>query len=179
MNFKKISLSTLLFLGIAIMVQAQSNAIDTYFKQYVDDERFTVVFISPKFFNIMDKVFTNLDIEDGDVDKEELAAVMEIARDMKELRILTTDITPDFFYQEARKKIDTKDYEVLMTVRTKEKQNVEIFVKQGPDDSIREMLLFAGGGMDEDNTADFAIISFVGNIQLEKVSDFINKIDEK
>ncbi|MCB0654310.1 MAG: DUF4252 domain-containing protein [Saprospiraceae bacterium] len=178
MNFKKISLSTLFFLGVALMVNAQSNAIDTYFKQYVDDERFTVVYISPKFFNIMDKVFSNLNLEEGDVDKDELAAVMEIAKDMKELRILTTDVTPDVFYNEARKKINTKDYEVLMTVRTKEKQNVEIFIKQGPDESIREMLLFAGGGTGGDEDTDFAIISFVGNIQLEKVSNFINKIDK-
>ncbi|KAA3622720.1 MAG: DUF4252 domain-containing protein, partial [Bacteroidetes bacterium] len=159
MNFKKISLSVLFFLGVILMVQAQNNAIDQYFKQYVDDERFTVVFISPKFFNIMNEVFTNLDLEEGDVDEDELKAVMEIAKDMKELRILTTDVTPLAFYKEAKEKIDTKDYEVLMTVRTKDQQNVDIFVKQGADDSIQEMLLFAGGGMEEEGDANFAIIS--------------------
>ncbi len=179
MNFKKISLSALFFLGVILMVQAQNNAIDQYFKQYVDDERFTVVYISPKFFNIMNEVFTNLDVEEGDIDEDELAAVMEIAKDMKELRILTTDVTPNVFYQEAKSKINTKDYEVLMTVRTKDKQNVDIYVKQGADDSIQEMLLFAGGGSEETGEADFAIISFIGNIKLEKVSEFINKIDER
>lgn len=178
MNFKKLSLSLVFLFSIVMMSQAQ-NAIDTYFKQYVDDERFTVVYISPKFFNIMDQVFSNLDMEEGDVNEEELKAVMEIAKDMEELRILTTDVTPDVFYEEARKKINTKDYEVLMTVRTKEKQNVEIFVKQDADESIREMLLFAGGGMDEEDHSDFVIISFIGNIKLEKVSEFINKIDER
>lgn len=181
MNFKKISLS-LLFLGVVMMVQAQTNAIDKYFNQYIDDERFTVVFVSPKFFNIMDKVFSNLDLETDDVDKEQIAAIMDIAKEMKELRILTTDVTPNKFYKEARAKIDTKEYEVLMTVRTKEKTNVEIFIKEGPNDNIQEMLLFAGGGTagreEGDEETDFVIISFIGNIQLDKVSELINKIDK-
>lgn len=186
MDFKKITLSVL-FICVAMMVQAQTNAIDKYFSQYAEDERFTAVFVSPKFFNIMDQVFSKLEFEEGDVDKEEIEAIMDIAKDMKELRVLTTDVTPDVFYNEARQKINTKEYETLMTVRAKGKTNVDIYIKEGPNNTIQELLLFAGGtpgkkatSDDEEgfNETDFVIISFVGNIQLDKVSDLINKIDK-
>ena len=64
-----------------LLAQDQANAIDKYFQQYVEDERFTVVYISPKVFQLIDK------LDQGDVDMEdsEAALVKEMARDLRGL----------------------------------------------------------------------------------------------
>ena len=54
MKYFKFLVATL-FIGLFSYsnVQAQANAIDKYFQQYVDDDRFTVVYISSKLFELI------------------------------------------------------------------------------------------------------------------------------
>ena len=132
---------------------AQSNAIDKYFKQYKDDERFTMVYISPKMFEMAVKVAEENVEED----------VVDMLREIEGLKILTTDENPNSFYKEALKKINTKEYEELMTVRD-DGQNVQFLVKdQQNGDIVKELLLLVGG---ED---EFVLMSFVGKIDLKKI----------
>ncbi len=164
-------LSLLFFLALPLTLSAQensTNAIDKYFRQYVDDERFTVVYISPKLFELFDK----LEIEEIDMEDEEAKAFMEVTNDLRGLRILTTDENGQELYREAKAKINTSEYEVLMTVRDKKEQNVDFLVKEDGD-IITELLLLIGG-QDE----DFALISFVGKIDLEKVVNLAKSIEE-
>ena len=159
----KTGLTIICFLITASGIMAQNNAIEKYFNQYIDDENFTVVYISPRFFNLFDK----LDLSGMEDDEAQILA--DIAKDMKELRVLTTDITPRKYYDEAKAKINTRDYEVLMTVRSKDKANVEILAKSDSDNTITELLLICG------SDTDFALISFVGKISMDKVSKLINQ----
>jgi hypothetical protein len=164
-------LSLLFFLALPFVGWAQensTNAIDKYFRQYVDDERFTVVYISPKLFELLDK----LEIEEMDMEDEEAKAFMEVTSDLRGLRILTTDENGQELYREAKAKINTSEYEVLMTVRDKKEQNVDFLVKEDGD-IITELLLLVGG---EDD--DFALISFVGKIDLDKVVNLAKTIEE-
>lgn len=148
---------------------AQANAIDRYFSQYVNDENFTVVYISPKMFQLIGK----LDIEG--MDDEEGKAIMEIAKGLRGLRILTTDVNPMQYYKEAKGKINTNDYEVLMTVRDKDGDNVEFFVKetQGGNGSVFDELFLLVGGTD-----DFVLLSFVGQIDIDKISKLADGIKD-
>jgi len=136
----------------------QSDAIEKYFDKYMDDENFTVVYVSPKMFEMVAKIAP----EDLDSDTK------DVIKDLKGLRILTTDYNTKAFYKEAKSLIDTKEYEILMTVRD-EGTNVEFLVKdQG--DIINELLLLVGGD-------EFVMMSFVGDIDLNKISKLANSID--
>lgn len=165
----KIMLFGLLLLApILAMAQEQSNAIDKYFSQYVEDERFTAVYISPKLFEMLGQ----LDLEGIDMDDEgEAKAIIDIAKDLEGLRILVSEDNAMDLYEEAKAKIDTREYEVLMTVRNKDEENVE-FLAKADGDAISELLLLVGGD-------EFVLLSFVGKLDMAKISKLARAIEEK
>lgn len=136
----------------------QADAIEKYFDKYMDDENFTVVYVSPKMFQMISKIAP-------DEMDDDTKAVID---DLKGLRILTTEYNTKAFYKEAKSLIDTKEYEVLMTVRD-DGTNVEFLVKD-TGDIINELLLLVGGD-------EFVLMSFVGNIDLDKIAKLANSID--
>jgi len=150
----------LAFFGSNIM--AQDDAIEKYFMKYIDNEEFTVVYVSPKMFDIVAK----MDIEN--VDPE----VTDVISGLKGLRILTTETNTQTYYEEALERIDPKEYEVLMKVRDGD-ENVHFLIKEGENDKISELLLLVGGD------SDFVLLSFVGDIDLDKISRLANAIDVK
>lgn len=170
MKLLKISVLTLFISCLGIAVYGQANAIDKYFSQYVNDKNFTVVYISPKLFQMMDKL--NIDGMDDVEDR----AIMDIAKDLRGLRILTTDVNALQYYKEAKSKINTNEYEVLMTVRDKDGENVEFYVKEaaGSNGSVFEEFFLLAGGDNE----DFVLISFVGKINLDKITKLAKTIEE-
>ena len=145
--------------------EAQANAIDKYFQQYVEDARFTVVYISPKLFQLIDR----LDVEGLDMEDKEAEAVLELAKDLRGLRILVAEEDAQALYKEAKSKINTKEYEVLMTVRSKDGDNFEFLIKE-EGDIISELLMLVGGD-------DFVLMSFVGKIDLEKVAKLARAVE--
>ena len=166
--FKILVVLILATLAFQQRAEAQTaNAIDKYFQQYVDDERFTVVYISSKLFELIGK----LDVDGLDMDDEEAEAILELAKDMRGLRILVSEDDSDALYEEAKGKIDTKEYEVLMTVRNKDEENFEFLVKE-EGDVINELLMLVGGG------DEFVLMSFVGKIDMEKVSKLAKTIED-
>lgn len=162
-----LTLAALILLGTSGL-QAQANAIDKYFQSYVDDERFTVVYISAKVFQLIDK----LELGDMEIDDDESALVKDLAKDLRGLRILTTEESAGQFYEEARRKINTSEYETLMTVRQKGGDNVDFLIVENASGIIEELLLLAGG---EDS---FTLLSFVGKIDLEKVARLAKEMEK-
>ncbi len=167
---KKLSLVLAVMVSIVSMSFGQ-DAIEKYFEKYMNDENFTVVYISPKMFQMVSKIAP----EDMDAD------VKDVIKNLKGLRILTTEYNTKAFYTEAKSKINTKEYEVLMTVRD-DGTNVEFLVKE-TGDIINELLLLVGGD-------EFVMMSFVGNIDLKKIAklskdmdidgmEHLKKLDEK
>ena len=142
---------------------AQADAITKYFDKYLNDESFSVVYISPKMFDLVSK----LDVDDMDQDTK------DVLKDLKGLRILTKNSDGQKYYQEAMNILNTKEYETLMTVRDGD-SNVRFWVKEDPANSnrINELLLLVGG-------EDFALISFIGNIDMKKISKLSDKMDVK
>jgi hypothetical protein len=163
---------TLVLLAVATvngLAQTSASAIDKYFSSYVEDKRFDVVYISPKLFQMLGKLDAKiLDMED----ETEARAVLDMAKDLQGLRILTTDETPEVFYKEAKAKINTKEYEVLMTVRNKDGDNVEFLIKEA-NNVIQELLLLSGGA------DEFVLLSFMGNLDLNKISRLAKEIEKK
>jgi len=159
-----------LFIAAATVTTAQAqtgeDAISKYFSKYVDDERFTVVYVSGKMFEMINKMDINLD------DKE-AKAILDVVKNLKGLRILTTEENSLQFYDEALKIINKNQYETLMTVREGKSENVQFLVKQSGD-TINELLLLVGGQDEE-----FVLISFIGNIELDKIGELSKAFKDK
>lgn len=66
----------------AVAVHAQNDAITRFFNQYAEDERFTVVYVSPKMFQLVAKI---------DTDDPDWQQLREIVKDLGGIRVLTGD----------------------------------------------------------------------------------------
>ena len=137
---KYISILFIAFFCFTADAQAQTDAISKYFDEYMEDDRFTVVYISQKLFSMVSKIDIEA-IDDLD-DEKEAKIAMEVLKDLKGLRVLTTDINPVAAYDEAKKRLNTDDYEMLLTVRDKD-ENVRFWIKDNGN-IINELLLLVG-----------------------------------
>lgn len=155
---KLMSLLALMVFAVSISF-AQNDAITKYFDKYVDDERFDVVYVSPKMFEMVSKI----EIDEMDAD------VQEVIRELKGLRILHTEENAKELYKEARSKINLDEYEVIVQARDGS-ENVRIMVKD-EGDVVKELFMLIGG------EKNFAMISFVGNIDLKKVGKLAKALD--
>ena len=142
------------------------DAISNYFSEYVDDERFTAVYVSGKMFEL----FNDAKIDLEEIDDEELAAIMEVVRDVKGIRVLHTDITPQRFYDQANARISTDAYELLFKVRTQDGEQVEAFI-QNEEAIVNELFMLVG------TDTSFAMLSFIGNIDLSKLAGLQRALD--
>ena len=165
---KRILWSSLLVL-FALGLNAQANAIDDYFQDYVEDERFTVVYISPRLIQLIE----DMGGDELKLDDEGTEAFVDLAADMRGLRILTTDVNPQSYFDEAMGKIDTKLYEPLITIRDRDGGRTEFMLRENSEGKIGE-LLFLSYGDDE-----FTLMSFVGNLDLDKVMKLADEMEDK
>jgi len=157
-------LSLLILFMVSISTSyAQAGAIDTYFSKYKDDDRFTMVFVSPKMFQMFSKI---ADGADDKIDPE----LTEVISSLKGLRILTTEHEGRAFYKEAISTINTTSYEELMTVRS-EGDDVKFLVKDTDGGNIVEELLLLVGG------DEFVIMSFIGRINLKQIGKLAKQLD--
>ena len=90
-------------------------------------------------------------------------------QDLKGLKILSTKVKPEQTYSEANRRITNKGYEELLTV--KEKGSLVRFVTLEKSGIIEELLMLVG------NKEDFIMISFIGKINLSKLSKLAKKLD--
>lgn len=141
-------------------INAQGDAVDKYFKDYQENPNFSTVFVSPKMFQMITKT-----AESNDAD------VMAVLKDLKGLKILSTQVKADQTYTEANKRINGKGYEELLTVR--EQGSLVRFVTLEKAGTIEELVMLVG------NKTDFTLISFVGKIDLAKLSKLAKKLDIK
>lgn len=153
------------FLCLATVTQAQADAISKYYSNYLEDDRFSVIYISPKMFQMMDKLVIEMD-------DEETEAIAEVVSDLRGLRILAADTNARQLYEEALQTINTSEYEVLMTVRNKAEDDVQFLIKD-EGDIVNELLMIVGS---DDN---FVLMSFVGNINLDKVAKLSESFEDQ
>jgi len=142
------------------------DAISTYFAEYVDDEKFTAIYVSGKIFGLLKDSSLDLD----DLDDQEVEAVLKVVKDIQGIRVLHTDVNTKQYWMEAKKRISTDQYELLFKLRSKDGDNIEAFV-QDEDAVISELFLLIGGF---DN---FAMISFIGAIDLTQLSELQKALD--
>ena len=147
---------------LSMSIHAQS-AINTLFKQYADNDKFTAVYVSEAMFAMFGEIKT----EDADDQ-----AVMDILKGLKELHVLTTEEGDGLkYYEEASKKINSAAYKTLVTVRDKD-ENVKIFVKE-EGKIITELLVLVG------SKEEFVLVSLIGKIDLKQISKLSGQMDIK
>jgi hypothetical protein len=149
-------------LALSMTGQSQNDSIQRYFEKYMSDERFDMVYISPKMFSMVSKI----ELESDQIDPD----VMDIIKELKGLRILSYD-GPEAptFYKEAKTKINLNEYEELIVARDGDEQ-IHIRVKESGD-IVSELILLVGG------TNEFALISFIGNVDLKKIGKLAKILD--
>lgn len=147
---------------ISVSQAQQSDAITRFFDKYVNDEKFTVVYVSPKMFQMVAKIETS----DPDWNK-----FRDVVKDLGGLRVLVADsITNGMsLYKEAMGRIPTSEYSELLTVRDGS-ENVRIMTRDAGD-IINELLLLVG------SPDEFVMLSFTGKIDLNKISTLAKSLD--
>ena len=141
---------------------AQDDAITRYFDNYLDDERFTVVYISPMMFKMVAALDT------GEVNRD----MREIISDLSGLRILISETNTLDLYEEAASIIKTKAYDPILMLREGAGEQVQFLVKQERD-TISELLMLIGS---PDN---FVFMSFTGLIDLARIGTLAESLDIK
>lgn len=159
---KQMFLLPLLLLVTILKMNAQNDGITRFFKQYEDDERFTMVFVSPKMFQMVAKIET---------DDEDWNNIREIVKDLGGLRVLTADSIADgaAMYKSALSRVPQGEYSELLTVRDG-KENVRFWIKDSGN-VIEELLLLVG------SENEFTMLSFTGKIDLDKISQLSKTLD--
>ncbi len=153
-----------LLLLAAGSAMAQNDGITRFFNQYVDDERFTVVFVSPKMFQMVAKIET---------DDEDWNKFRDVVKDLGGLRVLTADSIGNgvAMYKDALSRVPVGEYSELLTVRDGQ-ENVRIWIKDSGN-TIQELLLLVG------SPEEFTLLSFTGKIDLDKISTLSRTLDIK
>jgi len=158
-RIKIVAMFCLFMMGGGLM--AQNNAVDRYYEQYREDDRFTRISVSSKMFDL----FTNFDREDP-AEQE----VVETISKLKGLKMLVgNDIDgAEAMYKDVVKR-PLQEMEELMTVEEKgSKLNFFISEKDG---MISELLLVSFGDR------QVMMMSLVGDIDLKQISRLSKKMD--
>ncbi len=148
-------------MSFAIIINAQSNAIDEMFNKYGDKDGFTVVTISSKMLGM----FANIETDNKDAD--------DLVHKLKSIRILSVEdstLNKNLnFYTELSKKLDLSVYEELMGV--KKGQNITKFLIRHHGEVISELLMIVGG---PDGNS---LISIKGELNMKNISDLSKSMD--
>lgn len=149
-------------LTFLVAAQAQNDGITRFFNQYYEDERFTVVYVSPKMFNMVAKIET---------DDPEWNKFREVVGGLTGLRVLTADSIANGLqlYKEALSKVPQAEYSELLTVRDG-KEHVRIWVKDSGN-IIQELMLLVG------SPDEFVMLSLTGRIDLDQISTLSKSLD--
>lgn len=160
----KKAISVLLYVLLAGAAQAQDDAIMKFFSKYMEDDRFSRVYISPKMMQMA-----------GGFLKSENAEADPKAKDMGELiakvrgiRILSGEkVSGKKLYEEAMGTLAKNKYEDLMDVADKE-SNTKFMVRE-ENGLIKELLMLSGSG------DSFTMLSMLGDFTYQDLNLLADK----
>ncbi|MCH7402607.1 DUF4252 domain-containing protein [Belliella kenyensis] len=158
-KYSLILITLFLFTG----VQAQDDAIVKFFSKYMEDDRFSRVYISPKMMQMAGGFLKS----DASNDKE-AADLGELISKVKGIRILSADkVNGKPLYNEAMSTLTKNKYEDLMDVQDKN-SNVKFMVRE-EGGKVRELLMITG------SAENFTLLSMLGNFTYQD----LNMLSEK
>lgn len=162
---KKFLIIPLLLFAFIIKAQAQDDAIQRFFSKYMDDDRFSRVYISPK---MMQMAGGFLKSNAGtDQDSEDLGLLIQ---KVKGIRILSSEeIDGMAFYKEAMSTLTRNKYEDLMIVEDKG-SSLKFMVRE-EGGLVKELMMISG------EKDDFTLLSMLGNFTYEDLNLLAEKTD--
>lgn len=155
---KKLLILSVLLMGFVVQVHAQDDAISKFFSKYMEDDRFSRVYISPK---MMQMAGGFLKSNAGtDQESEDLGVLIQ---KVKGIRILSSDeIDGQKFYQEAMATLSKNKYEDLMIVEDKD-SSLKFMVREDGG-LVKELMMISG------DSKEFTLLSMLGNFTYEDLN---------
>jgi len=150
----------LMFSGL----QAQDDAIVKFFSKYMEDERFSRVYISPKMMQ-MAGGFLKSGGAETDKEAKELG---ELISKVRGIRILSAEkLDGQAIYKEAMGTLTRNKYEDLMDVADKG-SNIKFMVRE-ENGRVMELLMISG------SKESFTLLSMLGNFTYKDLNILADK----
>lgn len=144
---------------------AQDDAIQKFFSKYMEDDRFSRVYISPKMMQMAGGFLKNN--ADGDKDAEELGTLIG---KIKGIRILSSEeVDGKTLYQEAMGTLNKNQYEELMDVQDKG-TSLKFMVREEAG-LVKELTMVSG------DSKSFTLLSMLGSFTYEDLNLLAEKTD--
>jgi hypothetical protein len=160
---KKILLLALMILTLGSQAFAQEDAIQRFFSKYMEDERFSRVYISPKMMQMAGGFLKNN--AEGDKDAEQLGLLIG---KIKGIRILSSEeVNGKTLYNEAMGTLSRNRYEELMDVQDKGSSLKFMIREEGG--LIKELTMITG------DTKSFSLISMTGSFTYDDLTTLSEK----
>lgn len=162
---KKISLILVLLIGYASAAIAQDDAIQKFFSKYMEDDRFSRVYISPK---MMQMAGGFLKSNAGtDAEAKELGTLIS---KIKGIRILSSEEVEGMaLYKDAMATLNKNQYEELMDVQDKG-SSLKFMVRE-EGGLIKELTMVSG------DAKSFTLLSMLGSFTYEDLNLLAEKTD--
>lgn len=145
------------------------------FDKYEELDDVTSVIVNQSMFNLLAKI-------DVQTDDQEAQEFMDIAKNIKSLRVFTTDNKSigDDMKSSVNKYLGSSKLTELMRVKDKD-ANIKFYIKEGRDsDHVSELLMFMTGLNDikvEGRELETVLLSLTGDIDLNKINSLTNKMN--
>jgi hypothetical protein len=161
---KKYIKTFILFL-LVTGAQAQDDAIAKFFSKYMEDDRFSRVYISPKMMQ-MAGGFLRSSAEGGSSqDEKDLG---ELIQKVRGIRILSADkVNGKQMFQEAMGTLNRNKYEDLMDVHEKG-SDIKFMVRE-EGGRVKELLMLTG------SKEGFTLLSMLGNFTYQDLNILADK----
>lgn len=152
------------FLLIYSGVQAQDDAIVKFFSNYMEDDRFSRVYISPKMMQMAGGFLKS----GGTVSDDEAKELGELISNVRGIRILNSDGLDGLsLYKEAMDVLNKNKYEDLMDVADKT-SNTKFMIRE-EQGRIKELLLISG------SKESFTLLSMLGDFTYKDLNILADK----
>ncbi|MHA7131801.1 DUF4252 domain-containing protein [Algoriphagus namhaensis] len=163
---KKIVLFSFALISFVLQVHAQDDAIQRFFSKYMDDDRFSRVYISPKMMQ-MAGGFLKSAASENEQETKELGTLISKVRGV---RILSSDeVDGKEFYQEAMSTLSKNKYEELMDVQDKG-SSLKFMVRE-EGGLVKELLMITG------DQKDFTLLSMLGSFTYAELNILAENTD--
>lgn len=141
----------------------QDDAIQTFFGKYMEDDRFSRVYISPKMMQMAGGFLKNN--SDGDEEAKELGSLIS---KVKGIRIISSDEVDGMtLYKEAMSTLNRNKYEELMDIQ--DKGSSLKFMVQEEGGLVRELMMVTG------EAKSFTLLSMLGAFTYEDLNMLADK----
>lgn len=162
---KKLLLVPFLLLAICFQANAQDDAIQKFFSKYMDDDRFSRVYISPKMMQMAGGFLKSNAGTDKDAD--DLGTLIS---KVKGIRILSSEeVDGKSLYSQVMSTLTKNKYEDLMDVQDKG-TSLKFMVRE-EGGLVKELLMISADG------SDFTLLSMLGSFTYADLNMLAEKTD--